>query len=112
MPDDRERKKRRSAFRFDVAVNGKRVCLAGSGRYGVLSLGVNWVRRDPRKRPPSKTTERWCREECDLRVGALTRGCQEAWKKVALKEDDEITIRILGPGAAEMPQRRFRMPKT
>ena len=111
MPENRKRKRRRSALRFDIAVNGKRICLAGSGRYGVLSLAVNWVRRDPRVRPQSKTIEKWCREECDLRIGAVTSGYQEAWKKVPLREDDEITIRILGPGSAEIPLRRFRTPK-
>lgn len=112
MPDEKKRKRRRSVLRFDIAVNGERVCLAGSGRHGVLSLALMWVRRDPRKRPRSTSVEKWCREECDLRVGAVTRGYQEAWKKVLLKENDAITIRILGPGLAEMPRQRFRTPKT
>jgi len=105
------KKNRRSPLRFDITVNGKRVCLAGSGRYGVLSLAVTWVRRNPRNRPSSKSEEKWNREECNLRIGAVTRGWQEAWEKVALKAGDEITIRILGRGAAEMPDKRFRTPK-
>ena len=99
---------RRSAVRFDTAVNGERVCLAGSGRYGVLSLALTWVRRDPRKRSRLKTPEAWCREECNLRIGALTGGYQESWEIRALKKGDEITIRILGAGSSDMPRQRTR----
>lgn len=103
-------KRRQSGFRYEVIVNGKRSCMAGSGKYGVLSIGLNWVRHDPGKRPKTKTPERWNCEECDLRVGAITRGQTEAWKKVSLNEGDEIVIRLLGPGSAEAPRVKFRQP--
>ena len=112
MADGSKKKpKRRSAFRFEIAVNGTRVCVAGSGRYGVLSLGIHWVRHDPKKRPKTKSEEYWTREECALRIGALTRGHHEAWKKVGLREGDEIAIRLLGRGSAEMPPTRLPQPK-
>ena len=106
---DKKRKMRRSALRFDIAVIGERVCLAGTARYGVLSLAVNRVRRDPRKRPRSKTVEKWCREECNLRIGAIARGYQESWEKATLEQGDEITIRILGAGSSEVPDQRYRV---
>ncbi len=100
---------RRSAVRFDTVVNGKRHCLAGSGRYGVLALNLTWVKHDPKKRPPLKTAERWCREECHLRIGAMTGGYQEAWEPLVLHEGDEITIHVLGPGRSDMPPRRSKI---
>lgn len=102
------KKQRRSGFRLDVAVNGKPVCRAGSGRYGVLSLALTWVRHDPKKRPHLKTAEKWAREECSLRFGALTGEFQEAWETLPLKEGDEITVRVLGPGASDVPASRSR----
>jgi hypothetical protein len=102
------KKQRRSGLRFDVAVNGERICLAGSGRYGVLSLAVTWVRRDPRKRPQTQTVEKWHRGECSLRIGALTGGFQESWEAQPVKQGDEITIRILGAGLSELPPLRSR----
>lgn len=82
--------------------------MAGSGRYGVLGLGVTWIRHDPRKRPCTTPPEKWNREHCELRLGALTSGYQEAWEKIPLKEGDEITIRILGPGSSDVPPKRYR----
>jgi hypothetical protein len=103
MVQKRKRAKRRSAFRFDIAVNGERVCLAGTGKYGTLSLAVTRVRRDPRKRPASKSPDRWSREQCHLRIGALSPRRQEAWEKITLEPGDEITIRVLGAGTSERP---------
>ncbi len=100
---------RRSALRFDTVVNGTRYCLAGSGRYGVLALNLVWIKRDPKKRPPLKTAERWCREECRLRIGAMTGDYQEAWEPLTVKEGDEITIRVLGPGRSDLPPSRSRV---
>ena len=110
------RRRRRSALRFDIVVNGQRTCLAGSGRYGVLSLALTWIRRDPEKRPTSKKVEKWCQEECKLRIGALTDSYQESWPAVPLKCGDEIAIRLLGPGFSLLPPSRTcltpRWPKT
>jgi hypothetical protein len=33
--------------RFEVFINGKRICVAGMDSYGVLSAVINWVHRDP-----------------------------------------------------------------
>ena len=85
--------------------------MAGTGKYGVLSTALTWIRHDPAKRPPLKSREKWEREECDLRIGAITRDRPEAWKKEAVEEGDEITIRLLGPGMAEAPAKRFRKTK-
>jgi hypothetical protein len=112
MVQKRKRKKRRAAFRFDIAVNGERVCLAGTGTHGTLSLAVTRVRRDPRKRPASKPPERWSREQCLLRIGAVTARYQEAWEKMALKPGDEITIRVLGSGTSEAPDQKYRAIKS
>ncbi|MCX8037518.1 MAG: hypothetical protein N3D11_10830 [Candidatus Sumerlaeia bacterium] len=105
----RSKPTRRSALRFDTMVNGTRYCLAGSGRYGVLALNLVWVKRDPKKRPPQKTAERWGREECHLRIGAMTGDYQEAWEPLTVKEGDEITIRVLGPGRSDIPPSRSRV---
>ena len=107
----RERKRRRSAFRFDVAINGKRTCLAGTGEYGTLSLAVTRVRRDPNKCPESKSPQKWAREQCHLRVGALTARYQEVWEKVRVEPGDEITIRVLGGGTSEAPDQKYRAVK-
>jgi len=105
---DNSRKQRRSALRLDVAVNGGRVCLAGSGRYGVLSLALTWVRHDPQKRPRSKTVEQWGKGECSLRIGALTGSYQESWAPLPLHKGDEIAIRVLGEGLCDLPPHRSR----
>jgi hypothetical protein len=102
------KKQRRSTLRLDVALNGQRVCLAGSGRYGVVSLALTWVAHDPRKRPRSQTAAKWDRGECSLRIGALTGGYQESWDPRPVKQGDEITIRVLGAGLSELPPYRSR----
>jgi hypothetical protein len=102
------KKQRRSALRFDIAVNGKRVCLAGSGRYGVLSLALTWVGRDPRKPPQSRADARRQPEECKLRIGALTGDYLESWETLPVKRGDEIAIRVLGSGLIEVPLERSR----
>jgi len=107
MPENRK-KRRRSALRFDITLNGRRVCLAGSGRYGVLSMALTWVGRDPRKPAQSRADARRLPEECKLRIGALTGDYQESWETMPVKRGDEITIRVLGSGLIEVPVARSR----
>jgi hypothetical protein len=111
MADKPKRQTRQAQFRFDIRVNGKRICLAGTRRYGTLSMAITRIRRDPRKRPSSKTMEKWEREILELRIGALTGASQENWDKVGLKRGDEVTISVLGAGSSEAPDQRYRAVK-
>lgn len=85
-------------IRFEVGINGKRVCMAGIDNDGVLSAGVSFV----------KLADREAR--FDFHVGGLGRFARSeendrhvGWRTPAIGAGDEITIRILPPGKFDPP---------
>lgn len=100
--------------RFEVLGNGERICMAGL-EFGVLSMNLVWVRREPAAHPPhsSESAEQWEGGDVSLRVGGLHNDVHLEWCRVHVDVGDEIAVRILGPGPSDPPQRheeRVRIP--
>src|SRR4249919_3433307 len=103
-------------MRFEILVNGKRVCLAGIPGYGVLTATLSWVKRNPASvdRTTIKTSslESFLKELIELEVGGLNtnadageHGQRLNWLKQHLREGDEIAFRVLPPGRSDEPKR-------
>ncbi len=105
------------SIRLELSVNGQRVGTGGTGPYGVLSLMLTWVRRDPDEIPehlledPEFDRDVWLREELDVNLGGMERDEHVDWvQEHPLKIGDEVTIRVLPPGPIDAPTRRPRTP--
>ena len=86
------------AIRFEVILNGKRLCTSGINGDGVLSTIVNYVKHSNEE------------PTCELRIGGLghyhptnDRQQQVSWPKPEIGVGDEITIRILPAGDFDDP---------
>jgi hypothetical protein len=108
-------------MRFEITVNGKRYCVAGSGAYGVLSAILSWVKRRPDRYDPAKnkdcTLEEWATEELTFDVGGLDSSDPAGSRQIrwnpkdgpmVLKPGDEVLIRVLADGEFDEPT--FRSP--
>jgi hypothetical protein len=88
---------------FEIHINGKKRCIAGMDKPGVVTAALSWVLRAPegRRRP---------REELSLGVGGLVSHSDEdlVWLERAMQLGDEITIRIVEVRAADAPKKRRR----
>jgi len=81
---------------FEVQLNGRKLCLAGVGNYGVLSAIVSWVSG---KRG----------SDCFLQVGGLISPTQEYvdWvRHHPVKEGDKIQVSVLVADSVDEPARR------
>jgi hypothetical protein len=94
--------------RFEVLGNGKRLCMAGL-EFGVLSMHLGWVRRDPASQPPhlSESQEDFEGGDVELHVGGLHNDLDLNWCNVYVDVGDEITVRILGPGPSDPSQSKL-----
>ena len=98
-------------MRFEVAVNGERLCVAGLEGFGVLGATLSWVKRDPDRFPetaPRSDLGAWSAEELSLDVaGSDSNDAQKLkslrWVDKILKVGDVIEIKILPPGPADAP---------
>ena len=96
-------------MRFEVSVNGERLCIAGVKGFGVLGAILSWVKRNPERFPetaPSSDLETWSAEELSLDVaGSDGNDTQELkslkWVDKLLKVGDVIEIKILPPGPVD-----------
>ncbi len=81
---------------FEVRLNGKTLCTAGIGDYGVLTVIMDWVRRE---RGP---------EQLRLSVGGMVAGALEhlSWRDVRLRAGDEVRVKIIDTESADRPRRR------
>ncbi len=86
-------------LRFEVLVNGVRRCMAGSVGPGSLAAEViRWRSRSPDEPPESAhLIVQGSRTDNDLYI---------RWVAEDLNLGDEITIRVLGPGACDEPSHR------
>jgi hypothetical protein len=94
---------------FEVSVNGKRVCTAGMGDYGVLTSILTWVRR----RPAESLNGARIEEELTFEVSALESrkpnpGEHLKWLSEALHVGDSVSIRIVEVDTADPPVERSR----
>jgi len=100
--------------RFEILGNGKRFCMAGMD-FGVLSMMLTWVRRDPANAAPHSEDSSEDSEggDVDLHVGGLKNDVHLDWCNMYVDAGDEIVVRILGPGPADPPKgrhERLRIP--
>ena len=96
-------------MRFQIVINGRKICTAGIKDYGVLSAIASWVLRDPAKYDSQKhpSLEEFSAEELDFRVGGLLNdGTHVEWHKQEVKPGDEITIKILKSGEYDEPKKQ------
>jgi len=78
---------------FKVSLNGKKLCVAGVGKRGVLSAIVSWVAGDRG-------------EDLFLQVGGLANEEHIDWvKQKGLQVGDEIRIEVVESGSADDPVR-------
>ncbi len=106
-------------IRFEVHVNGEKVCTAGLDDEGVLTTIITFAARteqsydEHRKRcktegvePPSR--EEWLERKLDLSVGGLGAPSDQHldWVRRNLSEGDTVSVKILGPGEFDEPKRR------
>ena len=87
--------------RFEVLVNGQRKCISGIDGYGVLTTIVSWGLADPKDVPPDDEVGPED-ESVTLHVGGLHEKIHHRWLFEHLGPGDEISIRILGPGPADI----------
>jgi hypothetical protein len=101
--------------RFEVLINGKRICTAGVNGYGVLSAVLSRVKRNPTQVTPTAlentTLERFLAELVEFEVGGLDssdaageHGQYLTWHKRPMQVGDEVTIRILPAGESDPPR--------
>jgi hypothetical protein len=94
---------------FEVAVNGKRTCIAGVENFGVVSTILTWVRRRSEHSRDGNTIE----EELTAEVRALdsrdpTAGEHLKWLSETLRVGDTISIRIVDVEKVDPPMSRYR----
>ena len=82
---------------FEVYLNGKRLCTAGIGDDGVLTVITDHVIGDRR-------------DEVHFRVGGLISSKDEfvTWKNAKLKTGDEVRISVVESDSIDRPRERRR----
>jgi hypothetical protein len=92
---------------FEVALNGKRVCVAGVRGYGVLTSMLCWAHLDPRKRKKFVPPADWGRTLLHFDVGGISGDSHVRWVERDVRVGDVISVRIVKRSAADPPRRRF-----
>ena len=99
-------------MRFQIIINGKKICIAGIKDYGVLSAIASWVKRDPTKYDSNKhpSLKEFTDEETSFHIGGLLNdGSHVEWHRQKIKEGDEITIKLLESGKYDKPKKRKKI---
>ena len=97
---------------FEVSVNGKKVCRAGIGGYGVLTSIVTWVKRHISNMPPNEDDqEGFLSEQIRLEIGGLETipgeiGDHLAWSTPEVGVGDDVRIRIIESPEPDTPNDR------
>jgi hypothetical protein len=83
---------------FEVYLNNKKLCVAGTGGDGVLAAIIDQVTGKNRN-------------ELRLHVGGLVSPTSEhlEWRNLSLKLGDEVRVRIGNSGFATKPRKRWRV---
>jgi hypothetical protein len=82
---------------FEILVNGKRLCVAGTLTADVVSIAVNWVRRVSEHAP----------DRIQFHVGGLIADRPHehfGWNTPRIGVGDEVTIRIVEVDACDTPE--------
>lgn len=94
------------SVRFEVILNGERLCISGIEGNGVLSNSVSFVQREGEE------------PTCKMYVGGLgayhpsdKRDYGVAWVNSKLKPGDELVIRVLPPGNFDVPKGMLASPE-
>lgn len=104
--------KERDGLRFEVYVNGRRLCVSGINGFGVLDVILTRVKRSPKQYPgrdkhPLKISKaEWSKERIELSVGGLESMTDQFlhWMRRNLRIGDEVSIRLLEPGRYDVPK--------
>ena len=101
--------------RFEVLLNGKRVCVAGIASFGVMNVILSRVKRNPKRFPGRKkvgyTARQWSTEQLGVYVGGLEINGEDErndrhvdWLRRNIKPGDRIVVRVLQPGRFDPPR--------
>src|SRR5262245_42436950 len=104
--------------RFEVLINGRRVCVAGITSFGVMNVILSRVKRNPKRYPGRKkisyTERKWSREQLDVYVGGLEINGEDErndrhvdWLKRRIKPGDKVVVRVLPAGPFDPPSDAF-----
>ena len=97
---------------YEVSLNGRQLCVAGTPGYGVLSAHVVWVKRDPARRRKGEPRDFYGVEEHELRVGGLFGEENLEWVPARrIRSGDVVRIRVLQRATADEPVERKRMDR-
>ncbi len=102
-------------MRFEITINGEKLCTAGIEGYGVLSTTITRVKRNPGQVDSAKlrnmSFEETLREVAEINVTGLDtndsaggRGKHVGWLVGELEVGDEIVVRVLPPGESDIPK--------
>jgi hypothetical protein len=105
-------------MRFEISINGQKVCTAGIEDFGVLSTTITRVKRNPNQADPAKlknsTLEEFLEELTEVNVTGLDsndsageHGKHVSWLRQPLKAGDEVLIRVLPPGESDAPKETY-----
>ncbi len=105
-----------ASVRFEVLVNGQRICIAGLASQGTFGASVDWIKRPLEriapsvKQDPEFSKDDWLKEILNLHISGLESKADEhvVWLYQNLSIGDEVVIRILPPGAYDAPPTRFK----
>jgi hypothetical protein len=98
--------------RFQLLVSGKVRGIGALKSTGVLSVAINWVRRELAAAPkqlreqPKFREEDWVCNEADVSCAGLdaVTGRHVHWFAAPLKVGDEVTVRVLPAGKYDAPR--------
>jgi hypothetical protein len=82
---------------FEVLVNGKRLCIAGTGQMDVVSAAISWARREA--------------DTINFHVGGIAAGDQGehlSWNTPTIGIGDEVTIRLVDANTSDGPDETYR----
>jgi hypothetical protein len=97
---------------FEVYLNGKKLCVAGTGQTGMVGAHVYWVRH---KEGLVRThTGKTAKQIFTLEVSGLSPERDEhlRWQRRKVRLGDEIRIRVTDKAAADRPRTRERRDPT
>lgn len=102
---------------FEIAVDGRKQCTAGTSASGVTSVVATWVRRAAHESTPRQPGTGAFEEELTLHVGGLWHDPDGArvhvqWLQHALKVGEQITITVVDTEQIDTPPTRTREDPT
>ena len=96
---------------LEVTVNGKAVCTAGVGEYGLLTLLLTWVKCPPEELHDDRDERTGVPQ---LAVGGLHGSVSLEWlhPKLKLQVGDEVSVRIVEREQSDEPMTRSQHPSS